>query len=152
MRRPMPTAMRWWLRSALAGSLLFGGIAVGLAFVDSLPASAATVVQTIGVGSLPEGVSSDGTHVWVTNHNDNTVTELDASTGVVVQTIGVGSFPEGVSSDGTHVWVVNARRQHGDRARCLDRCGRPDHRCGRIPFGVSSDGTHVWVANYSATR
>ena len=65
------------------------------------------MVQTIGVGSDPTGVSSDGTHVWVTNTGDNTVTELDASTGSVVQTIAVGSFPTGVSSDGTHVWVAN---------------------------------------------
>ena len=60
------------------------------------------------MGTSPFGVSSDGTHVWVANCNDNTVTELNASTGSVVQTIGVGSDPDGVSSDGTHVWVANA--------------------------------------------
>ncbi len=54
-------------------------------------------------------MSSDGTHVWVTNDNDpGTVSEIDASTGTVVNTIPVGSGPYGVSSDGTHVWVANA--------------------------------------------
>ena len=77
--------------------------------VTELDASTGAVVQTIGVGSYPYAVSSDGTHVWVTNVFDNTVTELDASTGAVVQTIGVGSFPIGVSSDGSHVWVANNR-------------------------------------------
>ncbi len=61
-------------------------------------------------------MSSDGTHVWVTNAVDGnaaagTVSEIDASTGTVVNTITVGSagsYPPGVSSDGTHVWVANA--------------------------------------------
>ena len=34
------------------------------------------VVQTIGVGSRPDGISSDGTHVWVSNSGDGTVSEL----------------------------------------------------------------------------
>ena len=55
----------------------------------------------------PGSLSSDGTHVWVTNAGGGTVTELDASTGAVVQTIPVGTNPVGVSSDGTHVWVAN---------------------------------------------
>ena len=83
------------------------GIAVGsVPWILCLPPAAA-VVNTIGVGSSPVGVSSDGTHVWVSNEGGGTVTELDASTGAVVQTIGVGSAPDGVSSDGTHVWVAN---------------------------------------------
>ena len=48
-------------------------------------ASASTVVNTIPVGSDPFGVSSDGTHVWVANAGDGTVTELDAATGAVIQ-------------------------------------------------------------------
>jgi YVTN family beta-propeller protein len=73
-------------------------------------ASAAAVVNTITVGSDPDGVSSDGTHVWVTNYNGGTVSEIDASTGTVVNTIRVRGFNHpagGVSSDGTHVWVTN---------------------------------------------
>ena len=64
------------------------------------------------MGGYPQGVSSDGTHVWVTNSiSGDTVTELDASTGAYANgtrgsTIGVGN-PFSVSSDGTHVWVAN---------------------------------------------
>ena len=102
------------------------------------------------MGDDPDAISSDGTHVWVANYNDNTVTELDASTGSVVQTIGVGNEPDGVSSDGTHVWVTNAG-QHGDRARRFDGSVVQTIAVGSDPNGVSSDGTHVWVANYGDT-
>ena len=56
----------------------------------------------------PLGISSDGTHVWVTNRDTHgSVAELDASDGSFVQAISVGNDPDGVSSDGTHVWVAN---------------------------------------------
>jgi hypothetical protein len=32
--------------------------------------------STIGVGNAPNGISSDGTHVWVTNVNEASVSEL----------------------------------------------------------------------------
>ena len=94
------------LRIVLAGSLVLGG-SLTVAIGEAVPVSAATVVGTIPVGNAPAGVSSDGTHVWVTNGNDNTVTELSASTGGILQTIDVED-PQGISSDRTHVWVANA--------------------------------------------
>ena len=94
----MVTRCRSVLRTVLAGSLLFGG-ALTAAVISAAPAaSAATVVQTINVGDSPVAASSDGTHVWVANSADSTVTELSASTGAVVQTVNVGNLPDGVSS------------------------------------------------------
>ena len=99
-------------------------------------------------------ISSDGTDVWVTNSNGNTVTEIDALTGAVVQTIPVGRSPVGVFSDGTHVWVANGE---SDPATVTEI----DASTGAVvqtiavgsgdTIGVSSDGTHVWVTNGYAT-
>jgi YVTN family beta-propeller protein len=50
-------------------------------------------VQVLGWGfDLPNALSSDGTHVWVANEGNNTVTELDASTGALVQVISGSSY------------------------------------------------------------
>ena len=117
-------------------------LAIGVSSV-----SAAAVVKTITVGSAPEGVSSDGTHVWVANFGGDTVSEIDASTGTVVKTITVGSEPEGVSSDGAHVWVANS---NGGTVSEIDgSTGTVVNTItvGSDPLGVSSDGTHVWVTN-----
>jgi DNA-binding beta-propeller fold protein YncE len=35
------------------------------------------VVGTFAVGSLPNGIAFDGTHLWVANQGSNSVTELD---------------------------------------------------------------------------
>lgn len=119
--------------------------------IGASAASAAAVINTIPVGTHPYGVSSDGTHVWVANVDDGTVSEIAASTGTVVKTITVGSGPHGVSSDGTHVWVTN----YGDGT-----VSEIDSSTGTVvktitvgsgPYAVSSDGTDVWVANYAAS-
>ena len=103
----MTTRFGRYLRTALAGSLLFGGALTAVMIGGAIPASAASVVRTItGVGDDSYfGISSDGTDVWAATGEG--VTEIDASTGAVVQTITVGDDPAGISSDGTHVWVTN---------------------------------------------
>jgi YVTN family beta-propeller protein len=118
--------------------------------VTELDASTGAIVQTIGVGTSPFGVSSDGAHVWVANYGSDTVTELDASTGAVLQTIGVGNHPIGVSSDGTHAWVTNQFGASGNTVTELDAStGAVLQTIGgvSIPIGVSAKGKNVWVAN-----
>jgi YVTN family beta-propeller protein len=138
------------VRAVVAGSLVFGGALTAVVIGGAIPASAATVVQTIQLEPLAglQSVSSDGTHVWVTQTEENTVTELSASTGSVVQTITVGNRPTGVSSDGTFVWVANS----GDNTVTALNASNPSGAqttvsVGHQPAGISSDGINKWVAN-----
>jgi YVTN family beta-propeller protein len=92
-------------------------------------------------------VSSDGTHVWVTNWGELTVSEIEASSGTVIRTIPVGYVPAGVSSDGTHVWVTNAGEATVSEIEASSGTIINTIPVGSRPVSVSSDGTHVWVAN-----
>ena len=65
------------------------------------------VINTITVGIEPNGISSDGTYVWVANNVADTVSQIDIAAASVINTISVGSYPFGISSDGTYVWVAN---------------------------------------------
>ena len=119
-------------------------LAIGMSSV-----SAAAVVKTIPVGSAPEGVSSDGTHVWVANFGGGTVSEIDASTGTVVKTITVGSDARG----GVVGWHPRLGRERATAVRSVRSMRRPARsstrsRSAATPMGVSSDGTHVWVTNH----
>jgi YVTN family beta-propeller protein len=119
--------------------------------------SASSVVKTITVGKNPDAVSSDGTHVWVANEGDDTVSEIDAATGAVVNTITVGDDPDAVSSDSTHVWVANSSSDNPNgTASEMGTVSEIDAATGAVvntitvgrnPVAVSSDRTHVWVAN-----
>ena len=113
--------------------------------------AAAEVIRTIPVGRSPGGVSSDGTHVWVANYDEGTVSEIEASSGTVIRTINVGSYPAGVSSDGTHVWVTNEGEGTISEIEASSGTVIRTINVGSEPFGVSSDGTHVWVANGEGT-
>ncbi len=127
--------------------VLLATVAVAACCVGVSSAAAEGVIRTIPVGSNPWGVSSDGTHVWVANRNEATVSEIDASSGTVIRTIPVGIEPTGVSSDGTHVWVTNF---NDDTVSEIDASSGTVIRTipvGIAPSGVSSDGTHVWVTN-----
>jgi YVTN family beta-propeller protein len=64
-------------------------------------------VGTYAVGG-PEGAAFDGTHIWVANNDDDTVTKLLASTGATVGTYTVGNGPRGVAFDGANIWVTNS--------------------------------------------
>ena len=67
--------------------------------VLKLDASTGAVVQTFPVGLEPYGVSSDGTHVWVTNVEDNTVSEIGtgAALGFAITTSSLPSATPGVA-------------------------------------------------------
>jgi len=87
--------------------------------VTELNASDGSLVGTYPVGQGAEGVTFDGSHIWVANGANGTVTELNASDGSLVGTYPVGSHPEGITFDGSHIWVANSGDNTGDRAERL---------------------------------
>ena len=140
------------MRTVLAGSLVLGGSLTALVIGTAMPASASAVTASIPIGNEPVGVSSDGTHVWVANSADDTVTEINASNGTVIgPPIKVGSGPDSISSDGIHVWVANCAA--GTVTEINASNGTvigPPISVGNGPNSISSDGTDVWVNNQSS--
>jgi YVTN family beta-propeller protein len=55
-------------------------------------------------------VTPDGSKVYVTNVNSNTVSVIDTATNTVIATIPVGTTPQGVAvtPDGSKVYVANS--------------------------------------------
>ena len=109
-------------RARAAGGAVIGTLLALFVVAGSTAAAAASNALTgphvLGWGfSGPNGVSSDGTHVWVADGEGSPldegglVTELNASTGALVQVISGSGYafegPAGISSDGKDVWVTN---------------------------------------------
>ncbi len=162
--------------------------------VTELDASTGALVRVIGTPATtpseewsptgefdyPTAISSDGTHVWVVNNNQEgytvgrnvtypwSIAELDASTGALVQlmpgaTNATTAAWLDISSDGTHVWVSNSGYWIGptlDQTRVSGSVTELDASTGavvgviqgsanslEVPFALSSDGTNVWVAD-----
>jgi YVTN family beta-propeller protein len=127
---------------------------------DSTTTSTSTTTTTVpddyasvAVGNGPYGVAANGNDVWVTNEDDNTVSEIDATTATVIGSpIAVGSLPQAITDDGTDVWVANVNSETVSEINATTAAviatidipyvdGQPDY-----PTAISSDGTDVWVA------
>lgn len=72
------------------------------------------------VGGFPVDAALDGTNVWVTNRDENTVTKLRASDGANLGSFAVGNFPQGVVFDGTNMWVSGANSDNVTQLRASD--------------------------------
>jgi len=77
----------------LAG-LLIAPAAVAACCVG-VSSAAIGVIRTIPVGRYPAGVSSDGTHVWVTNTGEGSVSEIPTSYAVAAPPEASIEFPAG---------------------------------------------------------
>jgi YVTN family beta-propeller protein len=109
--------------------------------------AAAGVIDTIYIGDSPYAVSSDGTHVWVTNLGEGSVSEIEASSGTVIRTIPVGASAFDVSSDGTDVWVTSPSAELVTEIDASSGTVVKTIPVGSRPHGISSDGAHVWLTN-----
>jgi len=105
------------------------------------------IVNTISVGNGPNGISSNGIYVWVSNYEDNSVSQIECSTGNVLTTIPVGRRPQGVSYDGTYVFVANYKDNNVTQINGSTYEIVSTISVGNGPSSISSDGTNTWVIN-----
>jgi len=118
----------------------------------SLRPRVSSSAATFPVGSAPFGVAFDGAHIWVTNEQGGTVTELLPSNGSILGTFPVGVNPQGIVSDGMDIWVANFTSNNVTRLRAFDGATLATITVGTNPEAVAFDGTNIWVTNnFSAT-
>ena len=110
------------------------------------PATAATIGSPISVGSIPEGIAFDGTNLWVSNNNANTVSKINPTTASVLATVTVGQNPSGVAFDGTDVWVTYLASVAKIDPTTDDVLGSGGNGLAG-PTGLVFDGSDMWVTN-----
>jgi YVTN family beta-propeller protein len=100
-----------------------------------------TVVATIPVGQFPGGVAftPDGTHAYVTNSYDDTVSVIDTASNSVLVTIPIGTFPVAVAitPDGTYPFEHDDR-PHPPLAYVTNACEVCFDSNGNVPGGTVS--------------
>jgi YVTN family beta-propeller protein len=109
-----------------------------------------TILSTIQVGAIPEGVAvmPDGSRAYVTNFDDGTVSVIDAKTSSVVATIAVGNdalYPA-ITPDGSKLYVT----QDGPVAvisTATNTVLATIPSITAIAVAVAPDGSKVYFAN-----
>src|ERR1039458_5682404 len=107
----------------------------------------ANQTTSLPVGAAPTYMAFDGSDIWVTNLQANTVTKLRVSDGTNLGSFAVGSVPVGVAFDGSNIWVANEGDGTVTKLRASDGANLGSFRVGLDPIGVAFDGASVWVAN-----
>jgi YVTN family beta-propeller protein len=122
--------------------------------VSVIATATATVVRSITVGQIPVGVAAtpDGSKVYVTIFDDNSMQVIDTATNTVVGSqITVGLQPEGVAvtPDGSKVYVTNFVSNSVSVIATATNTVIATIPVGNNPVGVAvtPDGSKVYVAN-----
>ena len=63
------------------------------------------VINTITLSNNPTMITSNGTYVWVSEPDNNSISKINIATGVVTQIFGFK--PQAITHDMSYVWVVN---------------------------------------------
>ena len=115
-----------------------------------------TSLATIRVGTLYNfpvalTLSPDGSHVYVANNTDGTVSVISTATNTVTASIATGSGPEqvAVSPDGSRLYVTNGGSNTVSVINTATNTVMNTIQVGSLPEGIaiSPDGRHVYVAN-----
>jgi streptogramin lyase len=117
-------------------------------------AGAAVLERLDAPGPKPEGLASDGVHLWVADFDTDRIYRMDTGTGDVVQSYRApGTRPEGLAWDGTHLWAGSwdtrliYRLAVGDTALVVER--EFPAPLGARPVGLAWDGEALWLTTWS---
>ena len=115
-----------------------------------------TVTATVNVENSPYGVTvnPDGTKVYVTNKESNTVSVIDTATNNVTASVNVGYYPYGVAVNpaGTKVYVTNYGSNNVSVINTATDTVTATVNVGSHPYGiaVTPDGTKAYVVNWNS--
>jgi PQQ-like domain len=121
-----------------------------VALIDPRSGSVTTRVK---VGAQPEGLTSDGTHLWVVLQQDDRLVELDAATGAPVRTVRLpaggeprlAAFAPAAAGRRATVWVTDFG---GNRVVPVDavtgKVGAPVGACA-APLALAVAARVLWL-------
>ena len=115
--------------------------------------------------NVPQGITTDGTNLYVTDYNNHTIRKIVISTGVTTTFAGAGGgifyYPTGITTDGTNLYVAD-RNNHrirkivissgavttfaGSSAGTADGTGT-DAQFNK-PQGITTDGTNLYTVSW----
>jgi hypothetical protein len=139
---------------AFDGSRIWTANAIGSVSIVSLNPTSVTTVSS-GFTTLGS-ILYDGSNMWVTDFNANTLQKLNAN-GSIAQTINMGTRPLTPVFDGTNIWVPDATSNSLTVVRVKDAQGNPLANAFVLatltgnglnePSTVAFDGERILVTN-----
>ena len=70
------------------------------------------IEDSIKVNGMPEGIVSDGTHLWVAISSGNTVEKISINSKQIIETLQVGNGPQQMLIEGSSLWISRTYYSH----------------------------------------
>jgi len=107
-------------------------------------------------GPQPEGLASDGVHLWVADFLSGRLYAVETGTGETVGDFAApAAHPEGLTWDGTHLWCADwdssriYRLAVGESTLTVERTlPVPFPAEGANPVGLAWDGSALWLTTW----
>jgi hypothetical protein len=160
----------------------FQGVELSLSGVVTTVAGTGSSGSVNGTGTsasfnIPHAITTDGTNLYVTDHDNNLIRKIVISTGVVTTVAGTGSsgsangtgtsasfnYPRGITTDGTNLYVTD-NSNHLIRKIVISTGvvttvagtgssgsanGTGTSASFNYPRGITTDGTNLYVVDNS---
>jgi YVTN family beta-propeller protein len=141
-------AIEWSPRTARRGAKqILQAACVCASMVLGAGAAAAQSV-VFPTGAHPEGLTFDGSNIWVVNQGDNNIWKIRASDGAKLGSFGTGgTVPRNAAFDGTHIWVTNLNVPSISKIRASDGALLQTVSLNGGGWGVLFDGTYIWAVS-----
>jgi hypothetical protein len=157
-------------------------VVISTAEVTTLAGTAGVSGSTDGIGAAalfnsPQGITTDGTNLYVADTNNHTIRKINISTGLVSTLAGVAGFvgsadgigpdaqfsaPCGITTDGTNLYVADTR--NSTIRKVLITTGAVTTMAGKAgqigsfdgygtsalfnyPIGITTDGTNLFIVD-----
>jgi outer membrane lipoprotein-sorting protein len=106
------------------------------------------------VGDNPQFLVSDGTDVWVSNTDSNSISRVRASDGALLNAVSVSiNQPQGIIVAAGSKWVAgpNPFNSNDGLLTRFDSLSAAGYVLpgATNPIGITFDGENIWTANYS---
>jgi len=97
----------------------------------------------------PQGLTSDGTHLYCVDRRSDQIYQVDPESGSVLDSlVAPGWVPRGLTFDGTRIWCVDAEAELIFAVNPTTRIVERTIYCPvSRPNGLAWDGTYLWVCD-----
>ena len=100
-------------------------------------------------GNTPRGITYDGTYLWTTDADSDTIYKINPATGSVVTSFASpGSFPADLAWDGTYLWNTDPGTDTIYKINPITGLVVASFASqGSVPNGLCWDGQYLWNAD-----
>jgi YVTN family beta-propeller protein len=140
---------------AYGGGYIYAASRYDEPYIYKVDASTGQLVDTYAAPyNDVTGMIYENGYLWVSDWNNNDVTEISASTGQVIQTVYAGVGPYGLAYGNGYIWVADEGEQGDSTVTQINpSTGEPIQSIpvGIRPLNITYGNGAVWVTNFEGS-